>query len=367
MTALSQAPPRQPDAVARIQVRATQVRDPRLDALRGFAALWVYLYHLGEGGHLDRLRPLVPHWLWSVLIDAGHLGVPVFFVLSGYVMALTARSAAFDGPGARRFVAKRLWRLTPPYWFAVVVACAFVVLKAAVSAAPVALPSVQSLLLHALYLQNVAGVPTLNFVFWTLAIELQFYLAYAAVAWALHRCANGASAQGLDRLWTVVALLSLAWLAFVPGMPQDVWFVRTWYVFLAGVLVQHAVARRTARADAVVFIMVLLALALFHGDTFGLATACIAAALLAMQGLVPSDALRWRPLQSLALVSYSVYLLHNPLTGAVSNIVHRQLGLTVLADAVTLVTALALVLLAAHAAYRWVERPAIRWSHQLVR
>ncbi len=55
-----------------------------VDALRGFAALSVVLYHADEGGHITGLLAHLPAWVAHVLRQGG-VGVAVFFVLRGWM------------------------------------------------------------------------------------------------------------------------------------------------------------------------------------------------------------------------------------------------------------------------------------------
>ena len=80
------------------------------DGLRGLAALWVVLYHASEGGHLTQLKAVLPKLITDLVFNFGHLGVPVFFVLSGFVMAFTVQSETVDRAFAGRFVLRRLVR-----------------------------------------------------------------------------------------------------------------------------------------------------------------------------------------------------------------------------------------------------------------
>jgi len=59
------------------------------DSLRGIAALWVVLFHLSKGDHIDQLIASLPKFLKPILFNSGGLGVAIFFVLSGYVMTHT--------------------------------------------------------------------------------------------------------------------------------------------------------------------------------------------------------------------------------------------------------------------------------------
>lgn len=94
-----------------------------LDLLRIFAAFWVGIYHLA-GGHgwfaylkhpygniLDegKFGPL------SALIRLGFLGVPIFFVISGFVIVTSSEKKS-----AREFLTARFSRLMPGFIFSVV-------------------------------------------------------------------------------------------------------------------------------------------------------------------------------------------------------------------------------------------------------
>ncbi|MDO9394906.1 MAG: acyltransferase family protein, partial [Herbiconiux sp.] len=98
-------------------------RRPALDGLRGLAALWVLVYHAWirtGSGTLDGLGPLAP------VIRQGTLGVEVFFVLSGCVLALGLLDPSRARPAITwwPFVVRRAARLLPAVWVALAVAVA---------------------------------------------------------------------------------------------------------------------------------------------------------------------------------------------------------------------------------------------------
>src|SRR5687767_8776 len=102
-----------------------------VDALRGVAALAVVLFHAVEGGHIPDLMAVMPAWL-TAMISHGHLGVAVFFVLSGFVIAHATYGQTITLSYLGRFMLRRSIRLDPPYWFAIAVAVGFAVLSAVV-------------------------------------------------------------------------------------------------------------------------------------------------------------------------------------------------------------------------------------------
>lgn len=141
-------------------------RDIQLDSLRAVAVTLVLYAHF--------LAPSGTSFL-------GHLGVRLFFVLSGFLITrllLDARDAdAFaPGPALRSFYARRVIRIFPPY-FAVLALVWFTDLE----------QSRSSLAWHALYLSNFWYAlrndwsPWLLCHFWSLSIEEQFYLAWPLI------------------------------------------------------------------------------------------------------------------------------------------------------------------------------------------
>jgi len=75
---------------------ATGQRYLSLDHWRGFAALWVLVFHAHRGR-----PPLEPAWLGE-FVSWGWLGVPLFFVISGYIMAYTTTRATIPHPAIAR-------------------------------------------------------------------------------------------------------------------------------------------------------------------------------------------------------------------------------------------------------------------------
>jgi peptidoglycan/LPS O-acetylase OafA/YrhL len=88
-----------------------------LDGLRAVAALYVVLFHAGLGftppvGALPTLTRILQHGL-----SFGHDAVAVFIVLSGYCLMLpVARAEGHLVRGLWDYVARRAWRILPPYY-----------------------------------------------------------------------------------------------------------------------------------------------------------------------------------------------------------------------------------------------------------
>jgi peptidoglycan/LPS O-acetylase OafA/YrhL len=114
-----------------------------IDVVRGFAILWVVLFHLW--GDLkfpaDRTLPeqfrLVPHQIargevygaatavFDVFAHVGYLGVSLFMILSGLSLTLVAMRGEMRLTSAPRFLYRRLRRVMIPYWVGFAYAVAF--------------------------------------------------------------------------------------------------------------------------------------------------------------------------------------------------------------------------------------------------
>lgn len=176
-----------------------------IDFLRGFAALAVVLTHV-VSSHSNALRQarLEHPWLGLVgdILGYGREGVPLFFVISGFCIHLrwardNARAAPLVAPSVPlwSFWKRRLHRLYPPYLAALVFSMAVAWLQWKTSGRPeLSLPSNRGMALDfAIHVPMLHGLSALfdekggNNVFWTLAREEYFYLAYFPLLWLRRR------------------------------------------------------------------------------------------------------------------------------------------------------------------------------------
>lgn len=158
-----------------------------LEVARGLAALWVFFYHVKA--LFEDASPLIYQ-----LASYGYLGVPMFFVISGYVITYSAESTIKNGRASRLFLKNRFLRIYPAFWASIVVILVTPYLIEAISAlksGQLIWPEAPFLTLSGWEWLNLvlltkvfwADSPNLqeqftviNSVYWTLAIEFQFYL-----------------------------------------------------------------------------------------------------------------------------------------------------------------------------------------------
>src|SRR4051794_15959841 len=161
-----------------------------LTGLRWLAALLVFAYHVHVIRYFrDGAAGTAVDWLFG----AGVTGVSFFFVLSGFVLAWSAR----DGDRPQRFWLRRIARIYPVH-----VVCALAALLLLWVQSPQLLPKADALLanlflVHAWILDSRFD-QSLDPVSWSLACEAFFYALFPLIFALLRRA-------GDRTMWTVAA------------------------------------------------------------------------------------------------------------------------------------------------------------------
>lgn len=139
-----------------------------VDSLRGIAALLVVILHLWHSllptFHLNMSGgvKIISFFVFDYL-DFGKIGVVAFFLISGFVIPYSFRNKT-----NKQFFIGRFFRLYPAYWIAIL----SVILISG-------FPPAQQLLINITMFQRFVGVEDLIGAFWTLQIEIIFYIICA--------------------------------------------------------------------------------------------------------------------------------------------------------------------------------------------
>jgi peptidoglycan/LPS O-acetylase OafA/YrhL len=157
---------------------------PELDGLRFVAIFSVYIYHVA--GDVLRHTPtgISPSTSFLFrLTQQLNVGVPLFFAISGMILGLPfGRYWLQGGPKVplKRYLLRRLTRLEPPYILALLLFFALKLLSHRGEAAQM-LPHFGASIA---YLHNLIyrEPSTINFVAWSLEVEVQFYLLAPVLA-----------------------------------------------------------------------------------------------------------------------------------------------------------------------------------------
>jgi len=377
--------PSRPGMAVDTRTLAVRGRWERVDQLRGLAALAVVACHLAVSAYREAPNLDGGPWPWLALIlGFGYLGVPLFFVISGFCIHLPqaralARATAMAAPDWRRFFARRFWRLYPPYLVALVVA--LVLWWGAGSPIPWLAVATQALLVHPFHTATFDGV---NPPAWTLAVEAQLYLAYPVVFRLIARF-GALRALGAVLAVTMAYRVALALTPLPAGIGGPAWelLLARWFEWVLGAVVAEWAAGRLALPRALsspwpgavaLGAGVLLewyagyyGLYVLKEPLYGVAFALLLHAALAHERPGPGSR-PGRYLAGVGVYSYSLYLLHRPIQLAFEPLA-REVATwpAVIAEGVPsslliMAATTPLVLWASRVFYRRCERPSIRRS-----
>ncbi|TXK19498.1 acyltransferase [Homoserinibacter sp. GY 40078] len=343
-------------------------RFAHIDAMRAVAVMLVVVMHAG------------------IRVSPGDSGVTIFFTISGFIITFLLiserdRAGAFN---VRRFYARRLWKIAPPFVLIIAVPTLVYALFATISWPAFLTQIFFSYNWAEIYLPGAFdGVLPGSTVVWSLAVEEQFYIVFALLWIMLVR----------SRHWRI-GLVSIALVGVVGSLAA-----RVALSFDADSL--HAMRGTDARLEAIAWGVLCAALLHRHGEhpsralawvgsapaliiaatLYGVSFAipggwaetafrptlwAIAAAIAVLWGMLPSDGrakelmLRvagWRVLQLIGLASYSIYLAHDVIIHLVRALLPEVPGVAMLLGGLGGVAV-------GIAVYFAVERPVARLSRR---
>jgi peptidoglycan/LPS O-acetylase OafA/YrhL len=289
----------------------------------------------------------------------GWLGVQFFFLISGFVICMSSWSRSLG-----EFFVSRTVRLYPVYWFAVILSAGIITAfrSEAAQISSIRPPtSLSDVLLNLTMVQEPLGVRHVDSVYWTLWIEMRFYLLFAIVVWLGVTYRRTVLFCSLWLVATIVTAMSnvpfLGAIVMPPVAPY----------FIAGIAFYLMYRfRPTLVLWCIVGVCWLMALRNVHGDVryfngflkTSLEWRYAAIMVTLFFAAVGATALgwlswaRWRWLTVAGVLTYPLYLLHQDLGLLIIHGLHGSLSRWVLLPA-TVVAMLALAWLA----HRLVERP----------
>ena len=282
--------------------------------MRALAAIAVFVCHLVAYWGLQGDLP----GKLTQLTALGAHGVDLFVVISGFCLALPVARRVDLHLDVRKFFIRRSTRILPPYYVALAI-CAVLAMLPATSHKVVTDPAEwNNVLIHVLLLQTLVPdqIGTINGSFWSIALEVQLYLVFPLLVLLWRRV-------GTEGVVLATAALSLAWWA---SGHLDAWVLGDGHVifdrlvqFAAGMWAAQRVAQgrvpdRRLLWTGVVAGGCVAAIASSADVSFGnsimWSVPSVCAVLLAAHRF--QHQLIGLPLERLGLISYSFYLLQQP-------------------------------------------------------
>ena len=350
---------------------ASDARLRHIDALRAIAALLVVCLHVTQSfGDIGGTAPIGGGWMatWAQGLDVGRIGVVLFFLISGFVVPSGIR---MDRPApVATFLIRRAFRIYPAYWLSIPF-CAFATWWLQ------GLPfGPADFLVNLTLLQEVFGFRSASGVYWTLMVELEFYLlcVVLAVSGRLRdprriaglACVLGiAHGLGAFGIWCGLSLNRT--LVFLPLHLS---------LMLCGTLMRlrrdgdtDVLVRRLLGALIVYYVFVLPLGAVIVRGLFNNYFVATALGLLLFLTGIRLPQLGTRLLAWLGRISYSIYLFHVPVYLPLYWWLSRQPDDSVLRGlhmGVYLAASSVLTIAVAACVHRWVEQPGISLGRRAV-
>lgn len=358
---------------------------PALDGLRAVAVLMVVIHHawLFIPG-IDRLVP--DYGSRGYPMYYGRTGVQLFFVLSGFLLFLPYARWMFSlqsRPSTRLFYKRRILRVGPAYWVALTIMFLLT---------PLTLGSVGNYVIHLAFLSNFAASSIMGFnpVFWTMSVEVQFYLILPLLGWIL-----ASIARRWSPLIAVAVLLAGSSLVSLtsdllahpgtfnyPYISTGVIGIFTMFfylaVFSAGMLcavlyvylrqvagVAASSARKLTWSGLIVFTLGLAGTLYlitpkrhvhFDSQLIGYTYAAILFGVLFGPSLTRRP-FEWRWMRFTGLISYSIYLWHVPVMQAMTPLLLPHSGVYAMFAERIVLGGIVLTFIVAYMSYQLVERP----------
>jgi len=273
-----------------------------LDALRGIAALAVVFYH-----YFYRYNKIYGHENVPVeWISKGHLGVNLFFMVSGFVIfwTLVRIEKPFD------FIVSRFSRLYPVYWAAIFLTFSVV----AIFGLPGREVSLPNAIANVLMFQEYLRIPHVDRVYWTLTVELTFYF------WIFLLYLGGQlkKIEWVCMLLLLVSILYSAKLLSIHIAIYKIFLLKDLPFFAAGICIFNIVNYGINKLSAATLFIALMATAFIYSLThLVIFTFFFGIFYLAVSGNL--KLLSAKPLVFLGSVSYSLYLIHQNIGYVVIN------------------------------------------------
>lgn len=359
------------------------IRFRALDSLRGLAALTVVLFHLVQS--IPETTRAHYRYFDLPLLMGGRFAVMLFFVLSGFVLALPYFSGTNHSYGP--YLPRRAFRLYPPYDFAVLVAALLCLI---VGGSPLtvtsswlsirwSLPVTPGAVVSHLLMTGTLGGTTLDSPIWSLIIEMRISIIFPLLVLYVRRfkwacvtaalvaafvCSKSSAALGETSALTAESFAGALLLTgryvplFLLGIISVEWLNR----------IRDFLIRMSVKLHAAVLIgMVLICVILDHMKLTGHAYADVFYGLFAIYLITLcvtfptlAEQLTGRVCVWLGDISYSLYLIHVPVLLAVFYLLHRLMSVGAM-----IAVAFPAILLAAHAMHYMVEKPSMTLGRKL--
>lgn len=318
---------------------------PIIESLRGVAALAVAVFHIMNAPTGFITDKAIRQWG-----TRGAFGVEMFFIISGVVITLQLLKLDFTWKKLPRFMVRRSIRIEPTYLSAIALVLCYIGMRQWLIDDSKAWPSLLQIVQNVFYLVPfMEDAKWLNAVYWTLGIELQYYLGIALLIPLL--------SKGKWHFRGIMVILMGTFLLLHESTPKDIIISQLPY-FMLGIGIAFYKMGRVKWPEMLLMSLITLS-AIYGMSPFGLWVALFTwICILTIPSFNP------RVSKFLGRQSYSLYLIHGTIGCSTVNLLMPHFTAPV-EKVLIVLAATAVSIIGAEIMYRMVEAPSHRWSKRV--
>ncbi len=370
-------------------------RLPAIDGLRAMAMLMVFAVHAWGFSNSPTLLCAVAGKRVNLLAPLASFdaGVDLFMVLSGFCLfwPLCKSEQTLAAWDFREFYRRRIHRIVPPYYAAIIYATVLpVALVAAFKLAHTPakwqpLSPLWDYAAHLLFLHTLfpASYHSINIAFWSLGLEAQFYLVFPLVVFGFRRFGMRfvVGIAILSVLYRIAGGVLTANLSYAQREVFAGFFLGRWMQFAFGMMAAKYVARHRLAGTSLSggagtgiflfgFAVYTLAVSAFHffdwprslllGIAFALIVVALCCAKTAVRHLFENKTMVW-----FGFIAYSVFLIHANTLWFLSGLLQKKLHVEGVEELILLVAAgLPLIIGISYVFFLLFERPFLNFRRK---
>jgi len=299
----------------------TQQRLGFIDTLKGICCLLIVLHHLAFYGPMsDAAYPLIPGVI-DFFFEYGRMAVSAFLVIGGFLTGqIICKPNVFVKKSVVEFIWSKYIRLVIPYVAAIALAitCSFIASRWMAHSSLSASPKPAQLTSHLFLLQNLLGYESLSAGLWYIEIDFQLFLVTLLLVFFIERLSPASWSYGMTHTISIgiIAVLTMGSL-FIFNLNQtlDTTFLYFYSSYGLGILVAYLTRERTAYFFLLLICMT-VSLSLYLNFRERILISLIISVLLYMlyQKAWMNARIWATPLTYLGKISYSIFLVHFPIS-----------------------------------------------------
>jgi peptidoglycan/LPS O-acetylase OafA/YrhL len=317
-----------------------------IDFLRAIAAVAVCIFHLANG-YLHAGNPIFD------IFKEGHLGVEVFFVITGFLVPYSLFRKGYEmTKGFWQYMLDRVLRLHPAYLAAV----AICILQEYIGTffGRSFWVQWQDVFWHLFYLPPYVGRPWLLILFWTLAIQFQFYILFGLLYYFFMH------PQKYVRILVIVTFMALNF--FLDDLKYNNYLPYYMVIFIPGILLFQK--QQGLWTTWEFWLLLAIDCYILYDQRFESLlrpAAVLFAICIILYTNINQPIWKW-----LGMISYALYLIHLPVGWSFMAVIQRYTQ-SELYLSLALLIAVGISIGLAYLFYLFIEKPSQEWAKQILK